>query len=161
MRKSSGSVLVLVLLTVAVFPLVSHVSPTTAVVSANNGRESQIERASEAWDEAFNAADVRKLMSLYADDAVSMPPGFETLVGKDAIRADFEWFFDNFYSYHQTTIVDIVMSGRLAVEQGDYFQTFTPKNGGDPFMETGKHIVVYRKSGRSWKVVKEIWNQTP
>ena len=55
-------------------------------VDAATGREDQIREASTAWDEAFNAADLEQLMTLYADDAVSMPPGLATLEGKTAIR---------------------------------------------------------------------------
>jgi ketosteroid isomerase-like protein len=146
---------------VAVVALVSHVSPTTPVVSADTGWERQVREASAAWDQAFNSANLDQLMEHYADGAVSMPPGFPALVGKEAIRADFEWFFENFSSFHETRIVDILASGNLAVEQGEYFQTFTPKDGSDRFTETGKHIVIHRRSGRSWKVVKEIWNVTP
>ena len=161
MRKSTGSPSILVFLVVAVLALASNVSPTAPVVSADTGRGRQIREASAAWDEAFNVANLDQLMELYAEGAVSMPPGFPALVGKGAIRADFEWFFDNFSSSHETRIVDILISGNLAVEQAEYFQTFTPKDGSDPFTETGKHIEVRMRSGRSWQIVKEIWNVTP
>ena len=161
MRRTTGFSSILVLLVVAALALVSHVLPTTPVVSADTGWERQVREASAAWDEAFNSADLDQLMEHYAEVAVSMPPGFPALVGKEAIRADFEWFFENYSSFHETRIVDILLSGNLAVEQAEYFQTFEPKDGTTPFTETGKHIVVHKRSGRSWKVVKEIWNVTP
>ena len=159
-------ILPLVLLIVAL-TLVALTMSTTLVVSANSARVNPIREASERWDEAFNAAaadpndeNMAKLMDLYDNNAVDMPPGFSTIVGKDAIRADFVFFFSEFVSHHETTIVDILMSGNLAVEQADYYQTFTPRDGSASFEEHGKHIVVYKKSGKSWKVVKEIWNTT-
>lgn len=120
--------------------------------------EAQVRAASAAWDEAFNAADVAQLMELYHENAVSMPPSLPILEGKPAIQADFEWLFDNFTTHHQTTIVDLEIAGNLAVEQGQYMMTFTPKDGSEPFDEVGKHIVVRRKSGDTWQVVREIWN---
>ena len=126
--------------------------------SGTVGQEAKVREASAAWDEAFNAADLERLMTLYAEDVVSMPPGFPALEGKAAVQADFEWFFDNFESHHETTIVSILISGNLAVERGEYAQTFTPKDGSEPFSETGKHIVVRKKSGNTWQVVREIWN---
>jgi ketosteroid isomerase-like protein len=146
----------LVLLLVALFAPVSRVSPTEPVVSANTGREGQIREASLAWDVAFNAEDLEGIMELYADDAVSMPPGFTTSVGKLAIQADLEFLFDNFDLLHETTIVDILVSGTLAVEQATYEMWEL-----GALVESGKHIVVRKKSGRSWKVVKEIWNVVP
>lgn len=122
------------------------------------GQESKVRAASAAWDDAFNAADLERLMTLYVEDAVSMPPGLAALEGKTAIQDDFEWFFDNFESHHQTTIVNILISGNLAVERGEYAQTFTPKDGSEPFSETGKHIVVRKRSGNAWLVIREIWN---
>ena len=163
MHRPKGWLLILVPLLVVLLTPVFDFVPITPDVAAHGyrGRERQVREASEAWDAAFNEQDLDRLMRLYATDAVSMPPGFFSLVGKDAIREDFEWLFDTYDSFHQTTIVDILISGNLAVEQGDYFQTFAPKDGTAGFTETGKHIVVHRKFGRSWKVVKEIWNATP
>jgi hypothetical protein len=68
----------------------------TPLISTDTGREAQVREASAAWDEAFNAENVAQLMELYAEDAVSMPPGAPALEGKDAIQSDFEFIFDNF-----------------------------------------------------------------
>ncbi|MCB0213070.1 MAG: DUF4440 domain-containing protein [Anaerolineae bacterium] len=120
--------------------------------------EAQVRSASAAWDEAFNGGDLTQLMNLYNADAVSMPPGLPALEGKDAIEADFEWFFDNFTAHHQTTIVDLAIADNLAVEHGQYTMLITPKDDSEPISETGKHIVVRKKSGDTWQVVREIWN---
>ena len=82
-----------------------------------------------------------------------MPPGFPALEGKEAISQDFEYIFGEFDWEHKTTIVDLLMSGNVAVERGAY----TMSEGGEVF-EAGKHIVVRQKQGNEWLVVKEIWN---
>ena len=146
----SSLVLLLVALT-----LVARAMPTTDVVSADTGWEKQIREASAAWDEAFNAENLEQLMELYAEDAVSMPPGFAELEGKVAIAEDFEFIFATYDFEHKTYIVDMLRSGNLVVEQGQY--TLKDKNA-DEVIECGKHIVVREKSGNSWKVVKEAWN---
>ena len=152
MRKLSlFSVVTALLLGVFVWAFVA--SPAVPVVSADKGRESQIREASQAWDEAFNAEDLDALMALYADGAVSMPPGFPALEGKEAISQDFEYVFATFDWEHETTIVDLLMSGNVAVERGAY----TMREGGEVF-EAGKHIVIRQKHGNAWLVVKEIWN---
>ena len=152
MRKLSLiSVAVVLLLGVFVWAFVAN--PSASVVSADKGRESQIREASKAWDEAFNAEDLSAIMKLYADEAVSMPPGFPALEGKEAISQDFEYIFANFDWEHETTIVSLLMSGNVAVERGAY----TMSEGGETF-EVGKHIVIRQKHGNAWLVVREIWN---
>jgi ketosteroid isomerase-like protein len=144
---------VVVVLLLGVFVWAFGAISSAPVVSADKGRESQIREASKAWDEAFNAEDLSALMALYADGAVSMPPGFPALEGKEAISQDFEYIFANFDWEHETTIVDLLMSGNVAVERGAY----TMSEGGETF-EAGKHIVIRQKHGNAWLVVKEIWN---
>ena len=116
-------------------------------------REDQIYAASAAWDEAFNAEDLDTIMTYYADGAVSMPPGFPVLEGKEMIRADFEFIFDTFDWRHKTNIVDLLRSGNVVVERGQYEM----RENGIVF-ETGKHIVVRQNLRGSWLVVWEIWN---
>ena len=152
MRKLSLiSVAVVLLLGVFVWAFVAN--PSASVVSADKGRESQIREASKAWDEAFNAEDLGAIIELYADGAVSMPPGFPALEGKEAISQDFEYIFANFDWEHETTIVSLLMSGNVAVERGAY----TMSEGGETF-EAGKHIVIRQKHGNAWLVASEIWN---
>lgn len=132
-------------------------SPRGDVGVANTGREEQIEAASEAWDEAFNAENIDQLMALYAEGAVSLPPGFPALEGKEAIRGDFEYIFAEFDYTHETEIVGLLISGNVAVERGEY--TLTDMDTDPPeTIEAGKHIVVRQKSGNAWQVVWEIWN---
>ena len=133
-------------------------STPTETVSNSEDLEAQVRAASAAWDDAFNAADLERLIGLYNENAVSMPPGLPLLDGRAAIEADFEWFFDNFTAHHETTIVALEIAGNLAVEQGQYTMMFTPRDGSEPFSEIGKHIVVRRKTGDTWQVVREIWN---
>lgn len=120
--------------------------------------EDEARAASVAWDDAFNAGDVGRLMALYADAPASMPYERPALEGKAAIEVDFEAFFKDFTPHHETTIVAVQVAGDWAIERGRYTLTATPKAGGDPFRETGKHIVIRKKMGAEWKIVWEIWN---
>ena len=144
----------LLLLLAAAAAAVASNGLTPSIGRADTGRESQIREASEAWDDAFNTEDLDALMALYADEAGSMPPGFPALEGKQAIRSDFEYIFANFDWEHETTIVDLLLSGNVAIERGAY----TMSEGGTVF-ESGKHIVVRHKHGNGWLVIWEIWNK--
>jgi uncharacterized protein (TIGR02246 family) len=117
-----------------------------------------VRAASVAWDEAHNAADLSRLIQLYADSAVSMPYNRPALEGPRAIEADFREFFDGFQATHKTTIVSLEVLGDWAIEHGNYALSVTPKAGGAAVNEIGKHIVVRKKIDGAWKVHWEIWN---
>lgn len=125
---------------------------------ARTSGEDQVRAASVTWDEAHNAADLARLMDLYADEAVSMPHSRPALDGRAAIDADFRQFFAEFTATHATSIVSIDIAGDWAIERGTYALTATPKSTGAAIHERGKHIVIRRKVGDVWKIRWEIWN---
>ncbi len=117
-----------------------------------------VRRASVAWNEAHNAADGGRLMQLYTDTAVSIPYNRPALEGRAAIEADFREFFANFTAHHKTAIVSLEILGDWAIERGRYELTATPKAGGTPLRESGKHIVIRKRVDGQWKIQWEIWN---
>lgn len=159
MRLIRFSAVIIALLVALV--LGACVAPPAPVVSpaiAPEIQEEQVRAASAAWDDALNAGDLTRLMELYAEDAVDMPPNFPALEGKAAIASDLEYILGEFDAHHQTSIVDIKLGGDLALERANYVMTLTPKAGGEPMTEVGKHVVIRQKHGDDWKVLWEIWN---
>ena len=122
----------------------------------NRGGEAVRENllAAAAWDAAFNSEDVDAVMALYAEGAVSMPPGLLPIVGKPSIRADYEFLFANFNFHHQTTVVQLEVQGSMAVERGEYIMT----DESGAVVEVGKHMITRQRINGSWDVVMEIWN---
>jgi ketosteroid isomerase-like protein len=131
---------------------VSMAEPTLQEKGGEAVRENL--NAAAAWDAAFNSENVDGVMALYADGAVSMPPGALPIIGKPAIRADYEFLFKNFDLRHRTTVVQLEVQGTMAVERGEYVM-FGP-NG--VVVETGKHMIMRRRINGPWRVVIEIWN---
>ena len=110
--------------------------------------------AAIAWDAAFNSKNLDAIMELYADGAVEMPPGFLPIIGKPAIKADYEFLFNNFNFHHQTTVVQLEIQGPMAVERGQYIMT----DDKGVVVEVGKHLITRRKINGSWVSVMETWN---
>lgn len=50
-------------------------------------QKAEIEAANAKWVEFFNKGDFAGIASLYADDAVALPPGLPMVKGKAAIGA--------------------------------------------------------------------------
>ena len=105
-------------------------------------QEAQVRAASAAWDDAFNAADLERLVALYAEDAVDMPPGFPALEGIEAISGDLQYIFETFDARHQTSIVDLKIDGDLALDETPYdtwaeFVAWARENPGATYMYLG------------------------
>lgn len=120
--------------------------------------EAQVREANSAWEDAYQAGDLERLMELYAEDAVSMPPNLPIVEGKAAIEADFRQFFEEFTVERQFSLMDLMVAGDMAVRRGEWTQTFTPKAGGEPITEVGRCQVVFKRIGGEWLIETEIWN---
>jgi uncharacterized protein (TIGR02246 family) len=118
-----------------------------------------IKAAIEEWEVAWNSQDMEKLLSLYADDAVRMPPNEVEEVGKNAIRASFQQSFDEMTAEGGGEAVDVRVAGDLAYARGPWVATSTPKTGGEPIQDNSKWVeVLQRQADGSWKIICEMWN---
>jgi uncharacterized protein (TIGR02246 family) len=132
--------------------------PQPGSATSAAGADGQVRAASAAWDEAHDSGDASRLTQLYSESAVSMPYGRPAIEGRSAIEADFREFFAAHTARHKTSIVSVEVLGDWAIERGKYEFSATPKAGGTPMRESGKHIVVRRNIAGTWKVQWEIWN---
>jgi uncharacterized protein (TIGR02246 family) len=118
--------------------------------------KSEIQALEDAWATALNAQDLNTLMTMYADDAVSMPDNAPMLVGKDAIRKSQEQEFagtpaGRTYSFE---VMDIYANGNTVTETGKS----TYKDAAGKVTGTGKYMVVWEKQGDKYLCVREIYN---
>jgi uncharacterized protein (TIGR02246 family) len=123
--------------------------------------EAEFKEVVIAYEEAYKAGDVDKLMQLYSDDVVTMLPGLPPLEGKEAVRADWEYFFDTYSLERDAELVYMDVSGDRAVRRMEWTNTLTPKDGGEPFAETGTCVVGFKRIDDEWKVVYEIASVYP
>ncbi len=113
----------------------------------------------DAWDEAYNAVDMDRLLSLYTDDAVRIPPNEPPLIGKEAIQGNFQQSFDMFTEETDSVIADIKISGDFAFVRGTWKDIQTPKAGGEALNFNGSFVAINQKQpDGSWKTICEIWS---
>ena len=118
---------------------------------------SEIVAVENAWAAAQNAKDIKTLMAMYADDAVSMPDGEPMLTGKAAIQKKQEADFAkpaNFASIAFETM-DVYAQGDVVTEVGKtmYKDAAGKTTGG------GKYIAVYEKRDGKYLCIREIYNK--
>ncbi len=113
------------------------------------------------FDAALNSRDLERLLDLYSDVAVRLPPDADPLEGKESIgNALQQWFDDTETATHTMVVVDAQVSGDLAFARGTWESTETPKRGDGPKRLDGAWISVRRRQpDGSWKTIIEIWNR--
>ena len=111
------------------------------------------------WSAAYNAANVDKILSYYADEVVRIPPNSPPALGKDAIRPAYEETFNKYILQGKDTVENVEVSGDLAVAHTTYKYVVTPKGGKDSNETKGNEIVVLRKQADcNWKFIYMIWS---
>jgi uncharacterized protein (TIGR02246 family) len=117
------------------------------------GRQA-VESAIRRYVDASNRGDVTTLASLYADDAMLLPPDHEPIQGREAIRAFWRQGTDEGL---EVTNLAVEVSGNLGYLVGQYHLPATDEEPAD----SGKYVMcLKRQRDGSWKVTADIWNQS-
>lgn len=106
----------------------------------------------------LNTGQADSLATIFAEDAVLMPPGMAAVSGREAIR---NWLAANPMppgSEIGFSAVDVQANGPIAVERGTSVFTM-PAMGRTPASTTnGKYLVYWRKVGDGWLQAATIWS---
>jgi uncharacterized protein (TIGR02246 family) len=127
--------------------------------SAPDPEHAAIRRATAELLAAVNASDYRRLLAVWADDGVLMPPSRAVVHGRRALEEYFrERFSGNRFRFSFTSS-DIQRFGDVAFERLGYTAVMWSGGGGDPAEDVGKGLHVYRRQADgSWKLALDIWN---
>jgi uncharacterized protein (TIGR02246 family) len=113
-----------------------------------------VETAMQRYVDASNKGDVATLASLYADDAVLLPPDHEPIRGREAIGAFWRQGTDEGL---EVTNLAIEVDGNLGYLVGRYHLPPTDEEPAD----SGKYVMcLKRQQDGSWKLTADIWNQS-
>jgi uncharacterized protein (TIGR02246 family) len=113
-----------------------------------------IEAAVQRYVDASNQGDADALASLYADDAVLLPPDHEPVRGRAAI-GDF-WRQGTDEGLEVTTLT-VEVDGDLGYLVGRYHLPATDEEPAD----SGKYVMcLKRQRDGAWKLTADIWNRS-
>jgi uncharacterized protein (TIGR02246 family) len=136
---------------VAVVSLVAALV-TTGIVQGQGKTEPVLNKITADYAAAYNAKDAAKIASMYAEDAVVMPPNEPVVKGRANIQARLQREFKEGVKL-QLTPTESTISGAQAFEAGTATVTLP---GGRT--EKEKYVVVYKRVGTDWKIAFDIWN---
>lgn len=141
----------------SIFTLAALLGQAANAAAADQELREAIEAVEQKWVEAWNSRDVEAYANLYAEDAQQMNPDSKVVKGREAIRSRFEDFVKEAGDKVQkVTTVDVIGQGQYATETGLWVE----QSELESFQREGTYIMVWKKAGDSWKVHREIWNET-
>jgi uncharacterized protein (TIGR02246 family) len=122
-----------------------------------------VQRAIDSAETRFSTAlmkgDTAGISSVYADDAVILPPNMKTARGRAGMSQMHAAMLTN-VTYPSVALKseDLIVSGDYGIETGAYRMTIQPK-GGKPMEDVGKFISIWKKqSDGSWKMIRDMFS---
>ena len=125
----------------------------TGIVQGQGKTDPALNKLAADWAAAFNAKDAAKIASLYAEDAVVMPPNQPMVKGRANIEAHWKGEIQQGGTNLQLTPVESAISGSQAFEVGTMTMTLP---GGKT--DRGKYVAILKRVGNDWKIVYDIYN---
>ena len=119
--------------------------------------EATIRAGTATWNEAYNAGEVDKIVALYADDTVVMPPNVPAVSGREALKA---YLTKDVAASRAAGLVakdgtsSVGVSGDLAWHAG----SSSVVDSAGKTVETGSYVEVWRRTNGQWLMVRDIWN---
>lgn len=112
---------------------------------------------------AVTAGDVEGAASLFAPDAVFLPPGPAAFAGAEAVRGWFAFVLGTFRMDGFDILPDAVeRNGDLSIEHGRWKGTFQPKDGSPGRPAGGTYLTVYRHvADGTAQIVRDTFNEAP
>lgn len=128
--------------------------------SADNPAADKAFRAGTAeWMAAYNAGDVDRIVALYTETAVMMPPDAPAVTGPAAMRA---FLAENIATSKAAGIT--LASGASATATGAsgdlgwHSGTFALVDATGNAVGTGKYFELWQNTKGKWLIVRDIWN---
>jgi uncharacterized protein (TIGR02246 family) len=126
-----------------------------AVDTAND--EAALKAATHTWLAAYNAGDVEKIVALYAEDAVLMPPHASVANGHAAIRT----FLTADTAGAKAAGIKLVPGTSTAGVAGDTgweSGTYTVTTASGTTVDSGSYLSVSHKSNGKWLYYRDTYN---
>ncbi len=119
--------------------------------------EAALKAATATWLESYNAGDVEKIVALYAEDGVLMPPHAPVATGHAAIRV----FLAADTAGAKAAGIKLVPGATTAGVAGDTgweSGSFTAVDAAGTVVDSGSYLSVSRKVNGKWLYVRDTYN---
>jgi len=150
--------LVAALTTVFLSTTLAAASPGARSDGQEHALNADIVRLAEQYRRAVLAGDARAAAAMYSDDAVELPACFPVARGRAAIERLFQGQFEQGkVTAFTLSHIEATVDGNAAYDVGTYERSASLPNG-QTLSDTGKYLVVLRRTNGEWKVAYAIYN---
>ncbi|MBN1665131.1 MAG: SgcJ/EcaC family oxidoreductase [Deltaproteobacteria bacterium] len=137
-----------------------HDTTTAGSPQAADREKAAIDKVRLGFNAAYNESSASGIAGLLMYDAVWMPPGEPSVVGRNSIKARYEKFFSHVSSTFELKTGNIQLLGNWAFLSGDWSRVDKPSGGGQNRNISGHYLMILRKQpDGAWRIVRDIWNQ--
>ena len=108
---------------------------------------------------ADNARDIERVLQLYADDAILLPPNANPVIGKTAIRPRYEMLFRTMMPAIRSDLSEVEVGGDWAFVRGRNTGAMRPIGGGAERQLNDVFLMVLRRGADAqWRIARLIWH---
>jgi len=110
------------------------------------------------WAAAYNAGEPDRIIALYSEDAIVMPPDAPSVTGDAALRS---FLADDIATTKKAGLTLVINDDDEADTSGDlgwHRGTFKVVNAGGASMGTGKFLEIWQRQQGKWRITRDIWN---
>jgi ketosteroid isomerase-like protein len=121
-------------------------------------------QTSRDWARVAASGDLERTLSFWSDDAIVMPPGQQTVVGRAAIREFLRQSssLPGFTITWEPELASVAGEGDVGYMVERTRVSMTEEATGTDRVQFGKAVTVWRKdSTGTWKCVVDTWNENP
>ena len=111
-----------------------------------------LEKRIDQWLDAYNKADVARMMDVFGDDFTMDVEGAPGSPDKAETSHVYEGVFAKYDTHIEGDTDELRVSGDMAFDRGHYVQTLTPKAGGATLVHKGHFMEVWERRGGVWRV---------
>jgi ketosteroid isomerase-like protein len=119
------------------------------------------EQATARFHQALRTNDSEGLFAYVASDVVMMPPNEAPIRGKASMQTWYRMFLSAFQT---TTLIlsdrEVIVSDGWATELGQYEWGLQPTAGGNPVVDKGNYMQIWKRTSDGWRFFREIWNSS-
>ena len=136
--------------------------PKAIGMAAASADKAAIAALVASYEDALNASDTNKVMALYADDGVFMPPYRQSAVGAAAVREAYAAVFKAITLSVKFHVVEVVpMSPEWAFARTNSGGTVTDHATGAKSAEGNQELFIFNKGADgAWKIARYSFSST-
>jgi len=132
-------------------------APAAPPVVDTSADQTALRGTTITWIDAYNAGDVEKIVALYAEDGVLMPPHAAVASGPAAIRT----FLTADTAGAKAMGLKIVLGASTAAISGDMGYesgSYTVTDAAGATVDSGSYLSTSRKANGKWLYVRDMYN---